>query len=115
VITGGTVSRIWAECVAALFGWLIADHLSDIDQVVGDHSEANPALHPIVTAISASIETVSALAHTDAPLASHTPSLPVADHRFICSRLRATLLLLRLGMQTRFTPLAFAAASFLAE
>ena len=40
---------------------------------------------------------------------------PLRNQRFLCSRLRSGLLVERLGMQTRFTPWAFAAASFLAE
>ena len=40
---------------------------------------------------------------------------PWRNHRFFCSRLRSELLVERLGMHTRLTPLAFAAASFLAE
>jgi hypothetical protein len=40
---------------------------------------------------------------------------PLRNQRFLCSRLRSGLLVERLGMQTRLTPWAFAAASFLAE
>jgi hypothetical protein len=40
---------------------------------------------------------------------------PLRNQRFLCSRLRSRLLVERLGMQTRFTPFAFTAASFLAE
>ena len=40
---------------------------------------------------------------------------PSRNQRFFCSRLRSALLVERLGMQTRLTPLAFAAASFLPE
>jgi hypothetical protein len=40
---------------------------------------------------------------------------PLRNQRFFCSRLRSGLLVERLGMQTRLTALAFAAASFLAE
>src|SRR5258708_35922079 len=40
---------------------------------------------------------------------------PLRNQRFLCSRLRSGLFVERLGMQTRLTPLAFAAASFLAE
>src|SRR5271168_1886506 len=39
---------------------------------------------------------------------------PSRNQRFLCSRLRSGLLVERLGMQTRLTPIAFAAASFLA-
>jgi hypothetical protein len=34
---------------------------------------------------------------------------PLRNHRFLCSRLRSTLSVERLGMQTRLTPFAFAA------
>src|SRR5213075_2662279 len=40
---------------------------------------------------------------------------PLRNQRFLCSRVRSALLVERLGMQTRLTPWAFAAASFLAE
>src|SRR6201981_2040426 len=40
---------------------------------------------------------------------------PLRNQRFFCSRLRAGFLLERLGMETRLTPFALAAASFLAE
>ncbi len=40
---------------------------------------------------------------------------PLRNQRFFRSRLRSAHLVERLGMQTRFPPLAFAAASFLAE
>ena len=40
---------------------------------------------------------------------------PLRNQRFFCSRLRSMLLLDRLGIHTRLTPMAFAAASFLAE
>jgi hypothetical protein len=40
---------------------------------------------------------------------------PLRNQRFLCSRWRSRLLVERLGMQTRLTPFALAAASFLAE
>ena len=40
---------------------------------------------------------------------------PLRNQRFFCSRLRSGLLVERLGIQTRLTPLALAAASFLPE
>lgn len=40
---------------------------------------------------------------------------PLRNQRFFCSRLRSALLVERLGMQIRLTPLACAAISFLAE
>src|SRR6476659_1424314 len=40
---------------------------------------------------------------------------PLRNQRFFCSRLRAALLVERLGMHTRLTPFALAVASFLVE
>src|SRR6266498_3250888 len=40
---------------------------------------------------------------------------PLRNQRFFCSRLRSGLLVERLGIETRLTPIALAAASFLAE
>ena len=51
---------------------LFADGEADIDQVVGDHSETNPALHPIITSIAATVQ-------TDASLTPGAPSLAVAE------------------------------------
>ena len=65
--------------MALLFGRLIFDCAPDIDQVIGDHPEADPALHAIVAAITTSIEAMSPLAYTDASFASRAPSLPVAE------------------------------------
>ena len=98
-----------------LCGRLSSDRAADIDEIVGDDPEADPALHSIVAGISASLETVSAFAYTDASLAPGAPSLPAAEPSLLLFSLAAALLLERLGMQTRLTPLAFAAISFLAE
>ncbi len=84
-------------------------------EIVGDDSEPDPALHSIVAGIPASVETVATLAHTDAALTPGAPSLVAAEPAFFCSRLRSALLVERFGMQTRLTPLACAAISFLAE
>jgi hypothetical protein len=40
---------------------------------------------------------------------------PLRNQRFFCSRLRSGLLVERLGMQTRLTPIVFAVPSFLVE
>ena len=54
---------------------MFADGEADIDQVVGDHSETDPALHPIITSIAATVEAVATLADADAALAPGAPSL----------------------------------------
>src|SRR5215471_19821772 len=84
-------------------------------EIVGDHAESDPTLHSIVALISTAIEAIAPLDHADASFASGAPFLAVAEPTLLCSRLRSGLLLERLGMHTRLTPIAFAAASFLAE
>src|SRR5262249_3774771 len=52
---------------------------ADVDDVVGDNAEANPAVHSVEAFVAAAIETVSPLDHADAPLASGPPFLPIAE------------------------------------
>ena len=99
-----------------LRGRLGSDRAADVDEIVGNDPEADPAPHSIVAAISAPLETMSALAHADASLTPGAPSLSVAEPSLLLLSLaRGALAGARLGMQTRLTPLAFAAASFLPE
>ena len=58
---------------------LLGHDAADVDEVVGDHPEADPALHPGITLVSAAIEPVPALDHADASLASGAPFLAVAE------------------------------------
>jgi hypothetical protein len=94
---------------------LLGHDAADVDEIIGDHAEADPALHSGIASVAAAIETVPPLDHADATLTSGAPFLAAAEPALLCSRLRSGLLVERLGMQTRLTPLAFAAASFLAE
>ena len=89
--------------------------IADVDEVVGDDAEPDPALHPVIALVSTAVEAVPAFDDADASLASGAPFLAVAEPAFLCSRLRVALLVERLGMQTRLTPRFFAAASFFLE
>ena len=91
------------------------DGATDVDDVVSDDGEADPAVHSDVALVAATTEAVLAFDHADALLASGAPFLTLTEPTFLCSRLRSALLVERLGMQTRLTPVAFAAASFLRE
>ena len=51
----------------------------DVDDVVGDHAEPNPAPHSIIAFVTAAIETVPSLGDADASLASGAPLLAVAE------------------------------------
>jgi hypothetical protein len=52
---------------------------ADVDDVVGDDSEANPALHSDVAPVAAAAEAVSPFDDADASLASGAPFLAVAE------------------------------------
>src|SRR6516164_9273481 len=86
----------------------LVDGAADVDEIIGDHAEPDPTLHPIFAFVATTIEPVSSLRHADAALASGTPFLTVAEPALLCSRRRSALLVERLGMHTRLTPLAFA-------
>ena len=58
---------------------LLGDDAADVDQVIGDHAEADPALHSGIALVSAAIETVSPFDHADASLASGAPFLATAE------------------------------------
>src|SRR6266478_1392405 len=58
---------------------LLGHHAADVDQVVGNHPEADPALHSGIPLVPAAIKSVPSLDHADATLASGTPFLAVAE------------------------------------
>ena len=53
--------------------------MTEIDQVIGDHPEGDPALHSVLAAISAAVEAMAAFADADTAFAASAPSLPVAE------------------------------------
>jgi hypothetical protein len=61
----------------------VVDHLTDIDQVIGDHPEADPALHSVVAAVSAAVETMAAFADADMSLSRQSDGFSAfSDRRF---------------------------------
>src|SRR5262249_19879088 len=52
---------------------------ADVDEIVGDHSEPDPALHAELASVAATVEPVSALHHTNASLTSGAPFLAIAE------------------------------------
>ena len=52
---------------------------AEVDEVVGDDAEPDPALHTIITFVSAAGEAVPALDDADAALATGSPLLAVAE------------------------------------
>src|SRR5450432_19194 len=62
-----------------LRGWLLCHGAANVDEVVGDHAEADPALHPVIAFVSAAVEAMSAFDHTDATLAAGAPFLTLAE------------------------------------
>src|SRR6202040_1127322 len=58
---------------------LLGHDAADVDEIISDHAEADPALHSGIAPVAAAIETVSPLDHADAPLAAGAPFLAVAE------------------------------------
>jgi hypothetical protein len=52
---------------------------TNVDEVVGDHSEPDPALHADLASVAATVEPVPPLDHTDASLASGAPFVATAE------------------------------------
>src|SRR3989442_10935045 len=55
------------------------EHAADVDQVVGDDTEADPAFHAVGPFVATAIEAVPPLDDTDAPLTPGPPLLTVAE------------------------------------
>src|SRR6266571_560278 len=54
-------------------------HPADIDEVIGNDSETDPAMHARVTFIEAAAESVASLEHADAPFTTDAPFLSFAE------------------------------------
>jgi hypothetical protein len=91
------------------------DRATDVDNVVGDDTEPHPPVHSDEALVAAAPEAVAPLTMLMCPSDPVRHFWPSRNQRFLCSHLRSGLLVERLGMQTRLTPFALAAASFLAE
>src|SRR6266508_1994203 len=63
----------------ALRGGLLLHGLADVDEVIGDHAEPDPALHAGFALVPATVEAVAAFDDADASLASGAPFLAVAE------------------------------------
>ena len=82
---------------------------ADVDEVVGDHAEPDPALHAGIAFVAAAVEPVSPFDHADAPLASGPPFLAVAEPALLLLALALGALGGAIGNADAFDALAFAA------
>src|SRR5437764_370405 len=74
----------------ALWG-LLLHRAADVEEIVGDHAEPDPALHSGFSLVAAAVEPVPPFDHADAAFASGPPFLAVAE---------PTLLLLAFALKT---------------
>ena len=58
---------------------LLVEGAADVDEIVGDDAEADPAFHSVVALVAAAVEAVPAFGHADAALASGAPFLPLTE------------------------------------
>jgi hypothetical protein len=84
--------------VAAFRSGSLTHHPTRVDEIVANHAEGNPTLHSGVGFVPA-----ATLIRPSHPVRHFWPS---RNQRSFCSRLRWGLLLNRLGMHTRLTPIA---------
>src|SRR6202140_3363018 len=91
----------------------LVDEFADVDKVIRDHAEPGPADHSLAHRQRLSpCRRLSTLMRPSHPVLHFCPFL---NQRFFCSSFSAALLVERLGTETRFTPICFAMATFLAE
>src|SRR2546425_11410601 len=77
---------------------------ADLDQVIGDHAESDPAFQAVESSLAATTQSMAALELM-------RPSLPVLhlwparNQRCFCHVRHSSLRVLRLGIATRFPPM----------
>src|SRR5260370_26498840 len=57
----------------------LSQGVADVDEVVSDHAEPDPALHASIALVPGAVEPVPSLDDADAPLATGAPFLPFAE------------------------------------
>ena len=67
------------RCLPGFLGAAPGQSISNVDEIIADHAEPDPALHPLFALVPAAVETVSPLGNADASLASGAPFLAVAE------------------------------------
>jgi hypothetical protein len=70
---------MFALCCLVGLGAPLDHGLSNVDDIVSDDAEPNPAPHPVITFVPGATEIMSALFHANASLASGPPFLAVAE------------------------------------
>jgi hypothetical protein len=71
-------SFVWRVSATTSLSPLHSKIATYLDNVVGDHSKANPSLHTFKASVPASIQSMTTLQHADAAFASGPPTLPGA-------------------------------------
>jgi hypothetical protein len=62
-----------ALCYLFIRGTSLGGRATNIDEIICDHAEPNPALHSVFTFVAAAIQAMSALGDADASLTSDSP------------------------------------------
>src|SRR5258705_2362308 len=63
----------------ALPGSSGGQHSADVNEVVADHAESNPALHSTITFVTATVQSMPPFHHADASFATGSPFLAVSE------------------------------------
>ena len=115
VVPGPDRSSCSVPVCRSPLGHLVSAASRDIDQVVGDHAQADPAVHAGGAVVAAPPQAVLAFQDADAAFGSGAPRCPRRNQRWRSCRPRASDFPPRTGKTTRRTPRVSAACSFRAE
>src|SRR6266436_5924760 len=67
----------------ALTAVIACQEPTNINQIISDHAQADPALHASITAITTAIQPVTPFEHTDTPLRPGSPLLSSPEGAFL--------------------------------
>src|SRR5437868_11671593 len=99
---------------SALWG-LLLHRAADVEEIVGDHAEPDPALHSGIALVAAAVEPVPSFDHADAAFASGAPFLAAAEPALLLLAFALGAFGGAIGNRPRLTPIALAAVSFFIE
>ena len=77
----------------------------DVDQIVRDHAEADPAFHSFHAAVAAAAQSMPPLEYADAAFAAGSPTLRLLEPAALLQFLALRTVVLRFGTATHLTPL----------
>src|SRR6266853_1664052 len=88
IVSGSCIFLLFSFCCRsshpdALTAVIACQEPTNINQIISDHAQADPALHASITAITTAIQPVTPFEHTDTPLRPGSPLLSSPEGAFL--------------------------------